>query len=125
MEDRRSRGCESNPIILEMEANMSNEELNHLKELFEELKATMKKYGTYGDRYMFYTLCEIVDIMNSDLTYEEKKVLILSRYDRLYIPHGGLAEFYIELSDEPKKMRELNISLGNLKDEIATMVKKL
>ncbi|MFE7062061.1 hypothetical protein ACFVAD_07905 [Sutcliffiella sp. NPDC057660] len=85
---------------------MKTIDMNELKLLFNELILILEKFG---DRCSINNqkriIQETINIIESDLDYEEKVVLIRREYSLLYPPRGGLTEFNIWRDDFEERKR--------------------
>lgn len=87
---------------------MKTIDMNELKLLFNELIIILEKFGdSSSTNYQKRIIQETINIIESDLDYEEKVVLIRREYSLLYPPRGGLTEFNI-WSDDFNERKHVN-----------------
>lgn len=96
---------------------MTKGELASLKSLFLDLKNIMEKYTRCVQRVQLNYVYDIIDIIDSNLSENDKVGLIIENYNSLYPPYGGLRELYVQ-DDDFQVMRAVNIKLGDIQNKI-------
>lgn len=88
---------------------MKTIDMNELKLLFKELLLILEKFGVSSStNYQKRIIQDTINIIESDLDYEKKVVLIRREFSLLYPPRGGLTEFNIwrDNFEERKRVNE-------------------
>lgn len=101
---------------------MTNEEIAELRLLYIELGKIVKKYG---QRYYFYQLKIILDVIaciDFDMSNEEKTDHLIYYYRILFPARGGLTEFYIHYDDYETR-RRMNKPLDDIEDKLRKIMK--
>lgn len=81
-------------------------DINKLKLLFKELLHILEEFVVDSStNYLKRIIQETINIIESDMDYEEKVVLIRREYSLLYPPRGGLTEFNIWREDFEERKR--------------------
>ena len=85
---------------------MKTMDINKLKLLFKELLHILEEFVVDSStNYLKRIIQETINIIESDMDYEEKVVLIRREYSLLYPPRGGLTEFNIWREDFEERKR--------------------
>lgn len=85
-----------------------------------------KIVNTYGKgRYnsQLSIMQDIIFCIDADISEENKQKYIVSRYELLFPPSGGLSDFFIH-HDNFEKRKELNIPLENAENNLWNVIRK-
>lgn len=100
------------------------EDINELKQLFEELLLIVDKYGDNTINNQKKIIKRIIDkIVGIDINNFEKQFIEIQRdYKNLYPAKGGLSEFYI-WNDDFNERQKLNEPLSKITERLWEILK--